>query len=208
MRILSRACARAGSISFDKDLVLALTCLKDRVLKGAPRLVHGTHRNKYLLFADACHEEGGAGLGGILYSPTGTVVAWFGEWLEPSELECINLDFKETLIYELEASASHAACTALCKGIRHADLICFTDNEAVLSNLITGKSDVCLVSRMLDEVYEWEGSSNCNFWFERVASNANPSDDPSRKVYAGLPASCRMRVDFGSCWKRLLQNLS
>ena len=91
MRILSHACARAGSISFDKDLVWALTCLKDRVLKGAPRLVHGTHRNKYLLFADACHEEGGAGLGGILYSPTGTVVAWFGEWLEPSELESASI---------------------------------------------------------------------------------------------------------------------
>ena len=51
--------------------------LPDRVLMGAPRLVHGTHRNKYLLFADACHKEGGAGLEGIL------VVAWFGEWLEP-----------------------------------------------------------------------------------------------------------------------------
>ena len=208
MKVLSLACAKTGSISFNQDLVSALTCLKDRVLKGAPRLVRGTHRNKYLLFADACHEEGGAGLGGVLYGPTGMVVAWFGEWLEPTELECINLDFKETLIYELEASASYAACTVLCKGIRQADIICFTDNEAVLSNLITGKSDVCLVSVMLDGVYEWEGSSDCNLWFERVASNANPSDDPSRKVYAGLPTSCRLRIDFGSCWKRLLQNLS
>ena len=116
MKILSHACAKTGSIPFDKDLVSALACLKDRVLRGAPRLVHGTHRNKYLLFADACHEEGGAGLGGILYGPTGMVVAWFGEWLEPIELECINPDFKETLIYELEASASYAACTVLCKG--------------------------------------------------------------------------------------------
>ena len=109
------------------------------------------------------------------------VVAWFGEWLEPSDLECINLDFKETLIYELEASAYHLACALLCKGIRRADIICFTDNKAVLSNLlITGKSDVCLVSRMLGEVYEWEGSNDCNLWFERVASHANPSDDPSK----------------------------
>ena len=68
------------------------------------------------------------------------VVAWFGEWLELQDLELINPDFKETLIYELEACASHAACV-LCKGIRRADIICFTDNEAVLSNLITGKSD-------------------------------------------------------------------
>ena len=206
MKILSHTCARTGSIPFDKDLVSALTCLRDRVLRGAPRLVHGTHRNKYLLFADACHEEGGAGLGGILYGPTGMVVAWFGEWLELQDLELINPDFKKTLIYELEASASHAACIQLCKGIRRADIICFTDNEAVLSNLITGKSDVRLVSRMLDEVYEWEGSNDCNLWFERVTSHANPSDDPSRRVYDGLPTACRLRVDMCSEWKRLLQN--
>ena len=70
MNVLSLACAKTGSISFNQDLVSTLTCLTDRVLRGAPRLVHGTHRNKYLLFADACHEEGGAGLGGILYGPT------------------------------------------------------------------------------------------------------------------------------------------
>ena len=207
MKVLSLACAKGGSVSFHRDLSLALTCLRDRVLRGAPRLVHGTHRNKYLLFADACHEEGGAGLGGILYGPKGMVVAWFGEWVEPHELECINPDLKKTLIYELEASASHLACTVLCKNIRRADLICFTDNEAVLSNLITGKSDVSLVSCMLDEVYDWEGSHDCNLWFERVASNANPADDPSRKVFVGLPDSCRLRVDVSSCWKRLLQNL-
>ena len=207
MKVLSLACSKTGSISFNQDLVSALTCLRDRVLKGAPRLVHGTHRNKYLLFADACHEEGGAGLGGILYGPTGMVIAWFGEWLEPRELESINPDFKETLIYELEASASHMACTLLCKGIRRADIICFTDNEAVLSNLITGKSDVGLVSGMLDEVYEWEGLNDCNLWFERVASLANPSDNPSRGVYDGLPAACRVRADVGSSWRRLLQNL-
>ena len=201
MKILSRACARTGSIPFDNDLVSALTCLRDRVLRGAPRLVLGTHRNKYLLFADACHEEGGAGLGGILYSPAG-----IGEWLELQDLEFINPDFKKTLIYELEASASHVACIKLCEGIRRADIICFTDNEAVLSNLITGKSDVHLVGKMLDEVYEWEGSNDCNLWFERVASHANPSDDPSRRIYDGLPAACRLRVDMCSEWKRILQN--
>ena len=169
MKVLSQACARTGSVSFNHDLSSALTCLKDRVLKGAPRLVHGTRRNKYLLFADACHEDGGAGLGGILYSPTGVVVSWFGEWVEPQELECINPDLKVTLIYELEASASHLACAVLCRGIRQADVICFSDNEAVLSNLITGKSDVRFVSNMLEEVYEWEGSHDCNLWFERVA---------------------------------------
>ena len=36
---------------------------------------------------------------------------------------------------------------------------CFA-NKAVLSNLIPGKSDVCLVSRMLDKVYKWKGSSD------------------------------------------------
>ena len=205
MKVLSIACAKTGPVSFNQDLVSALTCLRDRVLKGAPRLVHGTHRNKYLLFADACHEKEGAGLGGILYGPTGIVVAWYGEWLEPQELVCINIDFKETLIYELEASASHLACTLLCKGINRSDIICFSDNEAVLSNFITGKSDVNLVSRMLDEIYAWEGSSDCNLWFERVASHANPSDNPSRSVYDGLPVSCRKRVDVKSGWDKLLQ---
>ena len=188
------------------DLVSALTCLRDRVLRGAPRLVHGTHRNKYLLFADACHEEGGAGLGslgGILYGPTGMVVAWFGEWLELQDLEVINPDFKKTLIYELEASASHAACVQLCKGIRRADIICFTDNEAVLSNLITGKPDVHLVSRMLDEVYEWEGSNDCNLWFDMPILRMTLQEG---SMMAFPQHVCRLHVDMCSEWKRLLQN--
>ena len=208
MKVLSLACSKPGQVYFDREMVTALTCLRDRVLRGAPRLVHGTHRNKYLLFADACHEAEGAGVGGILYGPTGLVVAWFGEWLEPRELECINPDSKETLIYELEATASHLACTVLCKGIKNADIICFTDNEAVLANLITGKSDVHLVSQMLDEVYEWEGASDRNLWFERVASHANPADDPSRKVYAGLPLSFKVPVNVSTVWGRLAQNRS
>ena len=76
-----------------------------------------------------------------LHGPTG-MVAWFGEWFEPSTRQSYPISLP-------------------------------------------------VVSRMLDEIYEREGSSDCNLWFERVGSNQ--SDDPSRKVYDGLPTSCRLR---------------
>ena len=41
-------------------------------------------------------------------------------------------------------STFHAACATLCSKIYQADVICFTDNEAVSSILVTGKSNVLM----------------------------------------------------------------
>ena len=69
MKALSNACAQLGVVTLSEDLSTAFACLRDRVLKGAPRLVHAMHRNKSLLFADVYHDEGGAGVGGYCMVP-------------------------------------------------------------------------------------------------------------------------------------------
>ena len=63
------------STDLSEDLSTALACLRDRVLKGAPRLVLAMRRNKFLVSADAYRDEGGEGVGGILCGPNVLVVA-------------------------------------------------------------------------------------------------------------------------------------
>ena len=67
MKILSSRCAKCGRVFFDQELRDALILLRDRVVRGGPRVVAAVRRNRYLVFADACHESDGAGFGGILY---------------------------------------------------------------------------------------------------------------------------------------------
>ena len=200
MKILSSRCTKCGRVFFDQELRDALILLRDRVVRGGPRVVAAVHRNRYLVFADACHESDGAGFGGILYSSSGLIIGWFSEWLSPDDLAPINPLCKKTLIHELELTASLISFTHLCSKLQPSDIVAFTDNEAVLSNLITGNADNPLVLSFLDTIYGWESSSGHHVWFERVASLANPADGPSRMDFKNLPSSLRVRVDIIKVW--------
>ena len=165
MKVISNACLRSGSIYLGVDPKCTLSHLREKVLTGSPRTVRALRRNTYLLFADACFEDDGAGLGTILRSAQGLVISWFGEWIDPS-LESISPDGKKTLTYELEAEAT-ASCASLlhlCHKLADCDIIQFTDNEAVLANLISGKAENSLVLAMLESIFEWENTAAAHIW--------------------------------------------
>ena len=75
--------------------------------------------------------------------------------------------------------------SALCSSIRHADVIIFCDNEAVVGALVSGKSDVPIAGVWLHRIFEIEEKQDLCFWFERVPSESNPADEPSHAQVIG-----------------------
>ena len=106
MRVVSDACNTGGVIKLDDELRNALSYLREKVLKGAPRKVVATCRTKYLVFADAFQESLFGGLGGMAYGPGATMYHWFSCELSCDQIATVNPDGKATVIYELEVMAA------------------------------------------------------------------------------------------------------
>ena len=110
----------------------------------------------------------------------------------PGNLQNENKGF----IYELEAIAAVQGVLALCKNVKHSDVVLFCDNEAGLSALIKCKSEAPTVKSALLELTMFEEEHDLNIWFERVASSSNPADAPSRGITSHLPQSFRVNVSL------------
>ena len=169
--VLSKACARKKQTIIKDDLLVALLFFRDNVVDGPPRRVHTCRRDKLCIFT--------AGLGGILYDSSGSVVSWFSEWLSPDMLTPFKSEGKEGLIFELEVFAAVQGAIDLLGNREHLDVVLYTDNQAALSCLISGRADG-IASCSLQRLLTLEESRDINFWFEWVPSESNPADAPSR----------------------------
>ena len=169
--VLSKAYARKKQTIIKDDLLVALLFFRDNVVDGPPRRVHTCRRDKLCIFT--------AGLGGILYDSSGSVVSWFSEWLSPDMLTPFKSEGKEGLIFELEVFAAVQGAIDLLGNREHLDVVLYTDNQAALSCLISGRADG-IASCSLQRLLTLEESRDINFWFEWVPSESNPADAPSR----------------------------
>ena len=76
----------------------ALKFLKERVLGGKPRVLSCRMLDTLFLLTGASFEpESGAGLGAVLVSDTGAVMAWFGLKVNPDRLSTLMEGGKETV---------------------------------------------------------------------------------------------------------------
>ena len=160
---------------------------------GEPRQVSAGLREKFTIFTDASFKSEGAGLGGILYGASTKPLKWFSEWLEPCDLLHFGSDVKEGLIYELEVFAAVQGALDLLAGKSNIDVVLFTDNEAALSCLISGRAEgvaACILQRLVS----FEEDNGVNFWFEWVPSQSNPADAPSRRECSSLDPSLRLKL--------------
>ena len=132
------------------------------------------------LYTDASFEQGRGGTGGILFERRGLLLRWFSEWHD--DVRSINPSSKKGLIFELELAAVLTGLSGLCSSIRRADVIIFCDNEAVVGALVSGKSDVPIAGVWLHRILEIEEKQDLCFWFERVPSESNPADEPSKRL--------------------------
>ena len=113
MQNLSRWEHAIGDTLIDDDLRRSLEFVRDRVLKGGPRMVESAVGDVYHLYTDACFEKGIGGLGGVLFNQHGKMLAFFSEKVNPDQVDKLNPLGKETIIFELEALAAYIGCSVL-----------------------------------------------------------------------------------------------
>ncbi|CAE7332700.1 PARP6, partial [Symbiodinium sp. CCMP2456] len=103
----------------------------------------------------------------ILYDSSGRTLSWFSEWLEPEGLQPFQVADKEGLIFELEVFAAVQGAIDLLSERKHLDVVLFTDNQAALSCLISGRAEAeGIASISLQRLLDFEESHDINFWFE------------------------------------------
>ena len=138
----------------------------------------------------------GRGTGGMLHGKGSLLLRWFSEW--HGNVSTINQDNKKGLIFELELAAVLMGLRTLCASIRNADVVVFCDNEAVVGALVCGRSDIPIASEWPESIFSIEEKQDLCVWFERVPSESNPADDPSRGVTKRLPDSIRFSANLPS----------
>ena len=195
-REISSARRPSGFVSLTAPLAAALEVLRDRIILGDPRCISVAEPQNFHLYTDACFEQNQGGTGGMLYGKGGLLLRWFSEWRD--NVAEINEDNKKGLIFELELAAVLMGLTALCSSIHKADVIVFCDNEAVVGALVSGRSDIPLAAKWLENIFSMEEKQDLCLWFERVPSESNPADEPSRGITEDLPESIKVPANLPS----------
>lgn len=107
----------------------------------------------------------------------------FGIWLPEEIVNLLNPLEHETVIAELEALAALLSLHLFEGFLVEKDVVVFTDNNAVLSALICGRSSNNVVRQVVNRAFMWEDRMGLLLWHERVPSSSNVADGPSRGVF-------------------------
>ena len=186
MKVLSKYADGHSTGPVQNELCSALTVLKDRIVCAEPYKIFSRDRGVAHVYADACFEPGPkAGLGGVMVDCNGICVSCFGIWLREEVVVLLNPKEHETVIAELEALATLLALHLFESLLVEKDVVVFTDNNAVLSALISGRSSNDVVRQVVNRAFAWEDRLGLLLWHERVPSSSNVADGPSRGVFDG-----------------------
>jgi ribonuclease HI len=104
------------------------------LLHSRPREIDTRSHEVLHLYTDAsfCPEAGTGGIGGVLCSSDGKVLAWFGEALDRGFCGKLKAEGQSQLIGELEALAVLVALVTWSSEIRSRHLVVFVDEGSKL----------------------------------------------------------------------------
>ena len=164
-------------------LVSSLELLRNRVLVGKPRLLTCRMLDTLYLLTDASYEpKRGAGLGAVLVSAGGSVLGWFGTFVEDKQLSTLMGDGQETIIGELETLSVAMALLVWSDFLESSQVMVYIDNEGAKFSLIKGYS----ASKSITSICALAATSlDAHFvlpWFARIPSPSNLADFPSRQL--------------------------
>ena len=167
-----------------QELALGLLVMKQRLALGIPRIVSAKAVRQWFLFTDAAFEPdlGTGGIGAALFDDECNCVGWFGFPLDVQQCQLFGAGVKQTVIYELELTATILALDFWADIVKDGLQVCYGDNDSARFSLIRGSCLSQHASALMRYHLEKEARNNLNPWFARVPTEANVSDFPSRNV--------------------------
>ena len=173
--------------SLSPNLVDSLKLLKDRILLGKPRQLTCNLLETMFLFTDASFDMArGAGLGAVLFSTDGSVIAWFSLWADIGDLATFLPEGRETAIGELETLAVAMSLFVWHQRLKSSQLMVYIDNEGSKFSLIKGYSSTLAVTAICALAATFLDSHCILPWYSRVPSASNIADYPSRQIHHPL----------------------
>ena len=164
------------------ELVLALNMMAHRLKVGRPRVITARPLQQWFVYTDAAYEPDtkSGGIGAALFSCQGECIAWFGFQLCEEQCNFFGASAKNTIIYELELTASILALDFWASRMKDGLQICFGDNDGARFSLIRGSCLSRFATCLMEHHLHREAANNLCTWFARVPTEANISDYPSR----------------------------
>ena len=192
------ASLRSRSVAVSGDLKDALQHIRDRLVNCRPARISKAINSTWIIFTDGAYEPGSkcvASIGGVLISPQGSVVHYFGEMLNATLVADFEKD-SEHPIYELEILPILIAVKLWSSLIANSQVVFYIDNEAARSAFIQGVGFTPIAKQLTVWYDNLEVDLNLITWFGRVASHSNIADGPSRLVFDDPLIQSATKCDF------------
>ena len=200
------------SIALGPQTIDALRRYLNVLEKKVPRTLTKSFSTTWLLFTDASHEPGAAtpfaGIGAVLVGPSGKKFRFFSERMSEMLLQKVNVTGRKTIIFECEFWAILCAMYIWKRFLSGCNVVVYTDNDGVRDSLIACHCSSENAMPILDACIRMESSLGWNVWYNRVPTESNVADDPSRLETSELQ-QCGCFHDNLQCedlWLLLIEN--
>ena len=194
--------------SLSEETAFSLSLHRRFLELGKPRELRAAAEKPWFIQTDACYDsmedEVMAGIGAVLFNPTGQPVKFFSHRLTPSVVKCLNPSSRKTAIYECEFFSLFASFLLWGDAVNGAVVI-YTDNNGVRDTLIACSTRNPVAKQILVATMALETLKQITPWYARVPTDSNLSDGPSRlscEKVESLGAQ-RCEVDGEDLWVRL-----
>ena len=171
----------------------------NRLTSGAPRCVPcGPGQQPVLLFTDGASESRCHTVGGLLVRPGGSRPRFFACHVNEGLVESWTESLKH-IIGPVECYAVAVARLVWHQFLAQKPCLHFIDNVACQDAFIRGTSCSAAVRSILLAYEKCELQDATWTWFARVASESNPSDEPSRGFFGGIVKALDAQRDSCLC---------
>ena len=154
-------------------------------MNAGPIRVSRDINSTWIVFTDGSYEpssEHPAAIGGVLISPHGVLVEFFGECVNQQIVSSPLFDSAHPR-YELETLPVLIAASIWKNHLSDALVAFYLDNEAAISAYIQGTAATQAGQHLLRQFVSFEAACHFFPWFGRVPSASNPANPPSRMCF-------------------------
>ena len=158
---------------------------------AAPRSLSCSDMNPVVIFTDgACEgvDRDIVTIGGVIYDAATGGPECFGFQVPWDVVRSWRAEGKEQVIGQAEILPVYVAKYTWSKRVRNRRVLHFVDNESAKFALVKGSSPQEDSAKILDAFWEQEARLGTYSWFDRVRSESNPGDAPSRLDFEPMEA--------------------